>query len=75
MKKIEYKNRINKLSHNNEEDVAHLIKSSQDTPNFTELINDEINKQQEDFKKKLMEKKKKSTISEMGDNSLNLSVK
>lgn len=56
------------------ENVTEMIKNSENRK-LDEVINYDINKQQDDFKKKLEEKRRKSALSEKGDNSsLNKSI-
>lgn len=56
------------------ENVTEMIKSSEKR-NLDDVINNDINKQQDDFKKKLQEKRRKSALSEIGDtSSVNKSV-
>ncbi len=56
------------------DDINEIIKSSENR-NVEEVINNDINKQQDVFKKKLFEKRTKSSISEIEDNyPLNQSV-
>jgi hypothetical protein len=43
--------------------VKNLIQDSDKTSKINEVINDDINKQKEDFRKKLEEKKRKSLLS------------
>ena len=50
------------------ENVTEIIKISEKT-NVNDVINSDLNKQQDDFKKKLMEKRRKSALSEIGDNA------
>ncbi len=52
-----------KINNNNNEDVKNLIQDSDKTSKINEVINDDINKQKEDFRKKLEEKKRKSLLS------------
>lgn len=56
------------------ENVTEMIKTSEKR-NLNEAINSDINKQHDDFKKKLEEKRRKSALSEIGDaSSLNKSI-
>lgn len=50
------------------ENLTEMIKSSENR-NLDDVINNDIHKQQDDFKKKLQEKRRKSALSEMGDTS------
>jgi len=50
------------------ENVTEMIKSSENR-NLNDVINSDINKQQDDFKKKLEDKRRKSALSEIGDAS------
>ena len=52
-----------KINNNNSENVKSLIEDSDKSIKITEFINDDINKQQEDFKKKLEEKRRKTLLS------------
>lgn len=52
-----------KINNNNSENVKNIIEDSDKSTKITEYINDDINRQQEDFKKKLEEKRKKTLLS------------
>ena len=61
-------------NNNTMENVTEMIKSSENR-NLDQVINNDIYKQQDDFKKKLVEKRRKSALSEIVDtSSLNKSV-
>jgi len=57
------------MTNNNMMDNVNEIIKSSENRNVEEVINNDINKQQDDFKKKLLEKRRKSALSELGDNS------
>ena len=52
-----------KINNNNSENVKNLIEDSDKTVKINEVINDDISKQQGDFKKKLEEKRRKTLLS------------
>lgn len=61
-------------NNNSMQNVNEIIKSSENRK-LDDVINNDINKQQDDFKRKLEEKRRKSAFSEIGDNSsLNKSI-
>jgi len=61
-------------NNNTIENVNEMIKTSENRK-LDEVINNDINKQQDDFRRKLEEKRRKSALSEIGDNnSLNKSL-
>lgn len=68
IRKIEYKSKLNKMSNNNKESVQEIMKSSENN-NINAVISNDLNKQKDDFKKKLTEKRRKSALSEIGDSS------
>lgn len=52
-----------KINNNNSENVKSIIEDSDKSTRINECINGDINKQQEDFKKKLEEKRRKTLLS------------
>ena len=68
IRKIEYKSKLNKMSNNNKESVQEIMKSSENN-NINAVISNDLDKQKDDFKKKLTEKRRKSALSEIGDSS------
>lgn len=52
-----------KINNNNSENVKNIINKSDKSKEINEVINGDLNKQQEDFRKKLDEKKRRSLLS------------
>lgn len=64
------------MTTNNTDNVNQIIeKSENNNTNINDVINIDLNKQQDDFKKKLLEKRRKTAKSDIGDNiSINFPV-
>lgn len=62
-KRISMKTELIKNTNNNTENVQNIIKQSDKINKIQDVIKDDLEKQQEDFKKKLDEKRKKGMLS------------
>ena len=67
--KVQYKNRMNKINKIDEIGVKNIMQNNEGN-NVKEIVNDDLDKQRDEFKKKLMEKRRKTKL-DAEDNSTN----